>query len=305
MRRKTKGKKNDTGIVRLVAETRKEVTWEFMNRNMWIRELPKDYYDHISWVKYSNMLWQNGKVYVMDNHLSAMWCWLNTCEPSEKYNFMHIDQHYDLLDSYYSRDIQSFKKRPLLSYDEFANLKRSESNTRYKVIQYDNYIVPTYELYPSWFSSSIFLTQRNGSRKGGWGHDYPQNIHEEDLLFLDKNIEYYLDPSFECKFGMDEDNNSLRWIINIDLDAFITKNEPHVQLFSDDYIRHISSIIQSKMSYIKVITIALSPDFMPGEDYKEKWDNAFRILEIMAEEIDMLKDFPLPKNCISHCPSTH
>lgn len=267
-----------------------------MNQSKWIRELPKDYYDHISWVKYSNMLWKNNNIYIMDNHLSALWCWLDSCNTKERYNFMHIDQHYDMSRAYYSQDIEIFKKRPLIDYSRFAELKRSDSQ-KINVIRYDNYIVPAYELYPNWFSSSIFLTQKVGDLKSNqWNHSIPRQIHEGDLLYLDYYIDNYIGDFEDSFLGLDEENKSLQWILNIDLDAFITKNEPHVQLFSDDYIRHISSIIQSKMSYIKVITIALSPDFMPGYDYKEKWDNAFRILQIMAREIDILKEFPFPSS---------
>ena len=40
----------------------------------------------------------------------------------------------------------------------------------------------------------------------------------------------------------------------------------------------------------------MSPDWMGGKTMKDKWDNAFRILKIMAEEIPSLKVFPFPKN---------
>lgn len=41
---------------------------------MWINEMPEDYENHTSFCYGSVMLWQNEKVYVMDNHLSAAWC---------------------------------------------------------------------------------------------------------------------------------------------------------------------------------------------------------------------------------------
>ena len=48
------------------------------------------------------------------------------------------------------------------------------------------------------------------------------------------------------------------------------------------------------MNKIQVLTIALSPDCVDGEDIKGKWINSFQILKIMSEEIDDLKDFPFP-----------
>lgn len=77
----------------------------------WVKAMPKDYYNHCSFFEDDVMLWQNDKVYVMDNHRDAAWCWLQKCQTEERYNFMHIDQHYDLLDSYYSEALATFVKK--------------------------------------------------------------------------------------------------------------------------------------------------------------------------------------------------
>lgn len=82
---------------------------------MWIKEMPKDYENHTSFCYGSVMLWQNGKVYVMDNHLSAAWCWLQSCDPQKKYNFMHIDRHYDMLECFYDEDLQPLRENPHMS----------------------------------------------------------------------------------------------------------------------------------------------------------------------------------------------
>lgn len=46
----------------------------------WFKEMPADYYQYISFSEDDVMLWQNDKVYVMDNHRDAAWCWLHHCE---------------------------------------------------------------------------------------------------------------------------------------------------------------------------------------------------------------------------------
>jgi hypothetical protein len=48
------------------------------------------------------------------------------------------------------------------------------------------------------------------------------------------------------------------------------------------------------MHNIQVLTIALSPECLGGEEIKDNWSNAFRILKIMAE-IEYLKKFPFPR----------
>lgn len=97
--------------------------------------MPEDYENHTSFCYGSVMLWQNEKVYVMDNHLSAAWCWLQSCDPEKKYNFMHIDRHYDMLECFNDDDLQPLRDNPKMPYVEFKNLKRT------KDIEYDKFDV--------------------------------------------------------------------------------------------------------------------------------------------------------------------
>lgn len=83
--------------------------------------------------------------------------------------------------------------------------------------------------------------------------------------------------------------------MNLDQDVFYTINYPRVQLFSDEYIRHVAKLLNDNMYNIQVLTIALSPDCVAGDDMKDKWDNSLRLLKIMSEELECLKDFPFPK----------
>lgn len=248
---------------------------------MWIRQLPSNYKELSSSFSNSLMLWQNEKVYVMDNHLSAAWCWLQSCNSKEEYNFMHIDRHYDLL-SPLSEDLQPLRDNPRMPYDEFKNLKSSNA---YKTDAFrcDNYIMATYALQPNWFKNKIFLTQNTGNRCG-------IEIKDENPLYLEHFINYHI-----CKSDND-DNDNLLWIVNLDLDIFYAKNPPHCQLFSNEYIRHIAQLLNKGMPNISVLTIAMSPEWIGGRTMKEKWNNAFRILKIMAEEIHPLREFPFPKD---------
>ena len=94
----------------------------------WVKLIPENYYEQTSFFENDVMLWQNGNVYVMDNHRDAAWCWLQQCKTEELYNFMHIDQHYDLLDCYYSEALGTINNNPKMAYDEFACLMRDEMN---------------------------------------------------------------------------------------------------------------------------------------------------------------------------------
>ena len=83
-----------------------------MDDKMWIKRMPDDYFNHPSFCCDDVMLWQNGKIYVMDNHRDATWCWFHQCRDGERYNFMHIDRHYDMGDYYYDEDLEPIKANP-------------------------------------------------------------------------------------------------------------------------------------------------------------------------------------------------
>lgn len=95
-----------------------------MDDKMWIKRMPDDYFNHPSFCCDDVMLWQNGKIYVMDNHRDATWCWFHQCRDGERNNFMHIDRHYDMGDYYYDEDLEPIKANPRMEYEAYANLKR-------------------------------------------------------------------------------------------------------------------------------------------------------------------------------------
>lgn len=260
---------------------------------MWIRQLPEDFYKQTSYCYGSVMLWQNKNIYVMDNHLSAAWCWLQSCNRHKKYNFMHIDCHYDMLACFNDEDLESLRNNPNMSYDDFTNLKRTKDiGKKYAVFRWDNYIMATYVLQPNWFHSNIFLTHKVGDICESWGHK-PFAVHEICPLYIDWAINQYIGKPSNSLPGLKNDDYKLPWIVNIDIDVFFTAE--HVQLYSDEYIRHLAKLIDKNMSNIQVLTIALSPECVKGENMKEKWSNSFHVLKIMAKEIELLKEFPFPQ----------
>lgn len=229
----------------------------------------------------------------MDNHRDAAWCWLQQCKKEENYNFMHIDQHYDMLDCYYSEALEEIDRNSMLSYEEFANMMRDE-NDECKLFRWDNYIRIMFELRPNWFHTNLFVTQKYGDAKSeGWGHK-KMPFQELSPLYLLYAINQNLIEKWSNSLRSEDEN--LRWIVNLDLDVFFCHEYGHVRIFSDSYIRTFARLLQNAMSNIKVLTIAISPDCLEGQKMKEKWDSGFRVLRIMAEEIDALHEFPFPVN---------
>jgi len=252
---------------------------------MWIKELPPDYFNHVSYCYNDVFLWQSGNVYVMDNHRSAAWCWLQACNPEQEYNFMHIDRHYDLLDCFEDCDLQPLLSNSKIPFEYFCNLRRSDGD--FRVFRWDNYIMASSMMNPGWFHTNIFLTHKEGDKECKWGHK-SLIIREEDPLFIEWCMQQFIGEPSRDLDGFEGEDFRNSWIVNLDLDFFFS-SDSHIQFFSDDLIRHIAEILQRNLSNIAVLTIALSPDCLGGKNLRERWENGFRLLRIMSEQIECLR----------------
>lgn len=255
---------------------------------MWIKQLPADYRNQSSFCYKNVFLWQKDNVFVMDNHMAALWCWQQICAPNKSYNFMHIDRHYDLLDCFKDEDLEPYKNNPQMSFEEYDNQIRA--GKPFKVLRWDNYIMAGYLLHSRWFHTNLFLTHKDGDKEcKAWGHK-PLKIQEESPLFMEEHIQQFIGEPSKDLYAFSRNDYKLPWIVNLDLDVFYTGNS-YIQLFSDDYIRRIAELLQNNLQKIAVLTIAISPECLGGEQLSDKWENGFRILKIMSERIECLKEF--------------
>ena len=254
---------------------------------MWIKELPKNYSELASFCFSNVFLWQSGNVFVMDNHMAALWGWLQACDPKKKYNFMHIDRHYDMLECFKNEDLEPIRHNPKISFEEFCLLRRDDGE--FQVFRWDDYIMAGYVLYPDWFHTNIFLTCQEGDIGKSWGHK-PMKIREENPLFMEWCIEQYIGEPSEYLDGFSGNDFKLPWIVNLDLDVFYT-SDSHIKVFSDDYIMRIAELLQQNFENIAALTIAISPDCLGGDEMSDKWANGFHLLQIMSEKLECLKDF--------------
>lgn len=255
---------------------------------MWIKKLPSDYYNRSSLCYNNVFMWQAGNVFVMDNHMSALWGWLQVCDPKKSYNFMHIDRHYDLSDSFKDEDLVALKQDPHLSYENFVGRMRWDG--KHQLLRWDNYIMAGYSMHPRWYHTNVFLTCGEGNKDASaWGHA-PMKIREENPLFMEWCIEQYVGEPYKYLDGFKGNDYKLPWIVNLDLDVFYTADS-HIQAFSDDYIRRVAEILQKNINRIAVLTIAVSPECLGGEEQRDKWGNGFRLLRVMSKELKVLGAF--------------
>lgn len=219
-----------------------------------------------------NLLWNTGKCYIMDNHLAASWCWMQKIDPIGKYNYFHIDRHYDLLDSQLDSWITVLKQSNFdfkkSSINELVSIKYNPlgvSDIFCPVFRWDNYFTILLRFYPNLIDTLYFATHEDGDKS------IELEMYEASITELHGNINFWITRKIENK-----------WILNLDIDYFFTDNEDQCfQFLSDEYILLIAEEIKKSWDLIEVFTIALSPEFCGG------WDESIRIAKLITNYLNI------------------
>ena len=220
-----------------------------------------------------NLLFQNEKTFIMDNHLAASWCWLQKIDKTKKYNLLHIDRHYDLLQSQIDLWIEAIEDQNIdlakISIDELLaikyHFKESATSDSFPLFRWDNYLTIFHRLFPNIIGSATFATHKDGDSIEDL------QISEHDIYELHENLSYWINK-----------NSINKWIVNLDIDYFFTKyNENHFQFLTDEYVLKIAEEIKKCWNSVEVFTIALSPELCGG------WENAVRVARLITDHLNI------------------
>ncbi len=203
-----------------------------------------------------NVLWNEGKVFIMDNHRLALWCWFQKMKRGERYNLFHIDAHPDMSESaikYFNHDLWK------MELGEYRNEWQDDINM--PLFRWDNYIEIFLRKYPELVGKTISATHHLGSAK-----ELSEEVRAYDLVKYMNNI-----------FTGDKYVNDLPWIVNLDLDYFYSAAPGKMELFSDAYVESLSSSIELGLSngMIDILTISLSPECCGSWEKAEKMLSKF------------------------------
>ena len=217
-----------------------------------------------------NFLWRYKSVYIMDNHRAALWCWLQHIEEKRKYDFFHIDRHYDMLSSQTNEWLSQLTDLKDISIKDYLAIEQQILGNTCPLIRWDNYLTLFSELYGHLIEEYIFATHEEG--------DEPkcENWLKDDVWDVPDILECRLSHSKnEC-------------ILNIDLDYFFYGRENHKRMLSDDYAQAVFEIIHKKYQdgTIGVLTIALSPEWC-GD-----WESAESLCQKLCDIMGL--EFALP-----------
>ena len=188
-----------------------------------------------------NVLWNEGKVYVMDNHRLALWCWFQKMQKGKKYNLFHIDAHPDMSESaikYFNHDLWA------MSLEEYRTAWQDDINM--PLFRWDNYIEVFLQKYPELVGKTVSATHHLGSSK-----ELSEEVKSYDLVKFSKGL-----------FTGEKYVNDLPWIVNLVLDYFYSAAPEKLVLYSEEYILALAEAFKNglKGGMIETLTISLSPE---------------------------------------------
>lgn len=219
-----------------------------------------------------SLFYKSNNFYVMDNHGGALWAWIQHLNTSQSYRLIHIDKHYDTLDTNIDIWMNSLPENlSELSIEEYFSIQCDIENVKYQTIRWDNYIPIFDKLYGENIRSYIFFTHRKGNTKTkALDQNKVQEFQHNSLI---TNLERLI-KEFEGKT-----------ILNLDVDYFFLDNgNKYIQRYSDNEINKFFEIIQDcyiRTNKLEVITVALSPECCGG------WNNSLRVYNKLAKHLGL------------------
>lgn len=228
-----------------------------------------------------NFLWNFGRIYVMDNHRAALWCWLQHIKKDHVYNYFHIDRHYDALTSQIDEWDSNLPDLWSLGIDEYLK-SEYKLHTRDVVptVRWDNYLSILLKRQSTIFETAYFATHKDGDKPN-------LRFYEVDLWELPKEFDFWIS------------DQEKKWICNVDLDYFFfdKDNDKTARMLTSSYYKKLFSEIRKNLicGNIEVLTIAMSPDFCGG------WQASENLLERITKCLGV--KFALPHDDVSDIAS--
>jgi hypothetical protein len=193
-----------------------------------------------------NFLSRIGKVYFMDNHRAALWCWMRHLSATDRVTVVHIDRHTDCLSSNLDDWTAASVGLESLSLDSYLSMEHCESC----LFRWDNFISLFIRHFGERIHSLYMATRDVGDQPERHSWDIEADLLPATLESLPSNL------------------RGSQFIVDLDLDYFVARiaEGEHVRLYSDAFMhlvfRHISGLISHPQC--ACVTVALSPECCGG-----------------------------------------
>lgn len=221
-----------------------------------------------------NFLFRSNKVYVMDNHRAALWCWLQNLPKEGDFQIIHIDRHTDCLSSRLDEWTEQSTDVASISLNEYLARRFRLVTGDTCLFRWDNFLSLLIRHYHSRLRELHLATQPNV------GEEPEIDYHWISPHDLPERLTHFFERS-DC----------LPTILDIDLDYFVNRvdSNTHFPMFSVDYLTSIGQALRTWIEHPLCLctTIALSPECCGG------WEIAEQLLSTLSESTG--KDLRLPR----------
>jgi len=196
---------------------------------------------------HDSFLWRHDRLYVMDNHRLALWCWWQHLDNDPRgWNFLHIDRHYDALWQRARPWIKHHNPSHRSDLSSFRQAKFSEQGEELELYRWDVITSALLTLDGDKIHNWAFAT-------AGEGEPPPiPDLQTIDPWNLPARLRWMAKPS-------EEDLSS---IIDIDIDYFTHFDDDGLfgRVFSDQYLRELGSALGEGLTNdsFGVVTVALN-----------------------------------------------
>lgn len=213
-----------------------------------------------------NLLWRSGRLYVMDNHRLAPWCFWQHIDESSKWKLFHIDRHYDAQWDNREFWLSHIEDQHRTDLDAFMAATFRASFCTTELFRWDTVLTAAVHADVTRFADIVLATGGAGDSPSGFE---TRELNPWQLIW---SLEEAADPEYE-------DDEPSRWWVDVDLDYFTATHLDGdvLTLMSPDYIKRLGTALRHGVDrgHFAVVTVALSPEATGG------WDLAAQALELL------------------------
>jgi hypothetical protein len=196
-----------------------------------------------------NLLWRSGRVYVMDNHRLALWCWWQHLHESPYWNFVHIDRHFDALWQVFNPWPEHTKPEHRNDLGSYRTATLNCSGEPCELYRWDTICSALWSLHKNELLKLHFATAGEGDPLE------TSRVQQIDPWGLPGMMRYLAEPSETFDYPA---------IVDLDIDYFTRHDLDGAfgSVFSDEYLTEIAAALRIGLDSGRfgVVTIALSPE---------------------------------------------